>query len=123
MVSIDKNNIITMTRGDTFSTPLFINSGKALSPIRYTLVEGDEVFLALMEPNQPFEKAILKKRYDYENLNDHGDVVIKIEHNDTRCLLPGKYFYQIKAKIHDETSEDGYRVNTVVNKTIWNILE
>lgn len=116
MFDVSQNNKIYVTRGDTFSVPLFINRGTELKPLRYTLKENDELYLAIMEPNQPFECALIKKVYSYENLNKYGDVLIEIEHDDTRCLEPGKYYYQVKARLYD-IEKDKFEVNTVVSKT------
>ena len=116
MFDVSQNNKIVVTRGDTFSVPLFINRGTELKPLRYTLKENDELYLAIMEPNQPFECALIKKVYSYENLNKYGDVLIEIEHDDTRCLEPGKYYYQVKARLYD-SEKDKYDVNTVISKT------
>ena len=122
MVNIDLNNQIWITRGDTGSFPLFLNAGNDLYPIRYEFQLEDEVYLGVMEPNQPFENAILKKKFTFNDLNDDGDIVVKFKHDDTKCLLPGKYFYQIKAKfINKETNE--FEVHTVVQKTQFIIEE
>ena len=61
MVSLGDDGVITMNRGDTAKFPLFINKGTSLQPSRYELGDKDQVFLALMEPNQPFEEALLKQ--------------------------------------------------------------
>lgn len=120
--TLGNNNIVNLTRGDSFSVPLFLNKGTGLKPLRYVLKEGDEVFLAIMEPNQQFENAILKKVYNTDNLNKNGDVVIELEPEDTECLIPGKYFYQIKAKFIREGGKKP-AVNTVVPKTEFWIEE
>ena len=116
MLDISQNNKITVTRGDTFSVPLFINQGTELKPIRYVLKDQDKIYLAIMRPNQPFECALVKKVYSKENINEYGDIVIEIEHDDTRCLEPGKYFYQIKAQLYNE-EKDKLEINTIVSKT------
>jgi len=119
--NISNDGIIKLTRGDTVQLPLFINKGTAMQPMRYILQEGDEVYLALMQPNQYFEDAILKKKFTEDNLNDHGDVLIRFESEDTVQLIPGKYYYQIKAKFLD--ANGNYDVNTLVERTQFIILE
>lgn len=116
MFDVSQNNKIVVTRGDTFSVPLFINQGTELKPIRYVLKDQDKIYLAIMRPNQPFECALVKKVYSKENINEYGDIVIEIEHDDTRCLEPGKYFYQIKAQLYNE-EKDKLEINTIVSKT------
>ena len=73
-----------------------------------------------MQPNEPFECAILKKVFTKDNLNEFGDVLIELEPKDTECLIPGKYYYTVKAKFIKDTKEI---VNTVVPKTEFWIEE
>lgn len=111
------NNQITINRGDTFERPLFLNKGTELKPIRYILKTDDRVYLAITEPNQPFELAILKKVYGRENTNINGDVVIRLESEDTERLIPGQYYYTIKAEfvnnyktLNDDIVVDGQTI-------------
>lgn len=121
MVNIDINNNVTVTRGDSFKRPLFLNSGTDLKPSRYILKDSDEVYLGIMEPNQPFENSIVRKKFTKNDLNSNGDVVISISSSDTEKLIPGTYYYQIKAKFINEDLT--YDVNTVVQKTKFVIEE
>lgn len=200
--NVSINNIVTLTRGDTFKSPLFINAGTTTKPLRYYLKDGkelkynstlssgsilaaqtiikansiingqtyeidstiltplviesasmlvkdsiihetslikansvldneivtedltiyaDQVYLGVMQPNQPFESAIIKKTFTSKNVNEYGDVLIKLTPEDTVCLTPGKYFYQVKTKLINDDGE--YDVNTVVDKTPLYIIE
>lgn len=147
MLSISNNGIITVNRGDDFSIPLFINRGTELSPVRYTLTGDDEVYLGifsagadyLLDPeetkffvedevvylgipeiNRYFESAVIRKTFTKDNLNENGDVIIKFSNIDTRFLLPGKYYYQIRASI---TKDNDEYINTIVKKTSFVVLE
>lgn len=119
--SISQNNFICLTRGDTFIAPLFINQGTKMLPIRYSLIThpDTEVYLGIMEPNQKFEEATIKKSFKYpsENINENGDVVINLKSKDTEYLLPGKYYYEIKVKFKDGT------IDTAVPKTEFLLME
>ena len=121
MIDVNQNNRITLTIVDSFSVPLFLNKGTDLKPLRYKLHETDKVYLAIMEANQTFENAIVKKVYTYLDANENGDIEISIEHDDTRCLVPGKYFYQIKMLYTDDKGKQ--QVNTVIQKTEFWIEE
>lgn len=117
MVTISNNGFISLTRGDSFSVPLFINMGTGMVPVRYSLLEHPEteVYLGVMEPNQPFEKALIRKKYTHESrINENGDLMIDFTGTDTEYLFPGKYFYQIKAKFIDK--ETGINIDTIVSK-------
>lgn len=121
MFNISNNGIISITRGDSASAPLFLNQGTEYNPVRYRIKDLDAIYLAVMEPNQCFEHAILKQVYTRDNLNEEGDVVIRFRPEDTENLIPGKYYYQIKAKFNRDDGQDD--VNTVVQKTEFWIEE
>lgn len=121
MFRISKNSkIIELTRGDSFRYPLFINVGSELCPQRYLLKDGDTVYFALMEPNQKFEDAILKKIYTFnDEETPEGDLIIKLNSMDTQYLSPGKYYYTIKIQF----SMSDLPVQTIIdNREFW-ILE
>ncbi len=119
MVRIADNGNITMNRGDTFTLPLFINQGTELEPIRFYIKDhpGTKVYLGVMEPNQCFENAILRKTFDSQSpINTEGDLLINFEINDTLYLHPGIYYYQIKVLI------DGELLQTIIPKTPFYIM-
>ena len=122
MIDISKDNLISFPRGESFTAPLFLNKGTDNRPMRHVLQDGEKIYLSIMEPNEPFEKGIIKKVFTKDNLNKNGDVLIEIEHDDTRCLLPGKYFYQIKGEFINPINGK-VEVNTVVQKTELRIEE
>lgn len=120
MVYISNNGFISLARGDSFSVPLFINRGTEWEPVRYYIANHPEaaVYLGVMEPNQPFEQAVVRKKYTHESeINSNGDLIIKFKPDDTLCLYPGKYYYQIKAQLGNN------KVDTIVPKTDFYIFE
>lgn len=132
MIDLSVNGLLTISRGDTAVFPLFLNRGTDLNPIRYvlhdTLLDGkiigtDEVYFGIMEPNQPFECALVRKMFTKKDLNKYGDVIININSSDTRCLHPGKYYYQIKARFlkHEDDPTESYGAYLEYNKDtkIW----
>lgn len=126
MVNIDLSGNITMNRGDSVSVPLFINLGDKLMPIRYPFSAEDEVYVGITEPNQPWEFALIKKKYTAEELNEKGDIVLSLNPEETEHVLPGYYFYEVKLR-HTEPIEDSEEVKetvyTVVPKRQFIILE
>lgn len=114
---IDNQNMISLTRGDSAVFSLFLNKGTDLLPLRYIIhdifeddeiVAREEVYLALEEPNQPFENAIVKKVFNSCNVDKKGDIIIDFKHDDTKCLIPGKYYLEIKAKLIEIADVDEY---------------
>ena len=119
MLALTSIGQVRLTRGDTLILPIQINQGDNMCPILYELAPKDEVYFALMEPNQPWEQAILKKKFGFEDMVD-GVIPLKLKPADTMCLLPGLYYYQVKVRIY----QDGeYIVNTIIPKTHFWIEE
>lgn len=118
MFNITKEGIVSLSRGDTASAPLFINGGTNIIPIRFKLQKNNVVYLGICEPGQPFENAILKKVYTPEDwkLNKWGDLVITLNPEDTELLAPGLYYYTIKL-LTIRRSDDSENVQTVIKKT------
>lgn len=115
MLNLTKNRVLTFKRGDTCSFPLFINAGTQLNPFRFDLRDYPTAYIlfAVMEPNQDFDKAILKKTYTYKDVNTNGDVVIKFTPKDTAFLAPGKYYYEIKLYVPAADKKSEAVVHTV----------
>lgn len=115
MLSLSSCGHIRLSRGDTFSMPIYINQGDNMTKILYSLQAHDELYFALMEPNQPWEQAIVKKKYTCSDNQEDGGVIIALEPKDTMCLFPGLYYYQIKARIFDYENNK-YIVNSITPK-------
>ena len=110
MLSISQNGIISMSKGDSWKTSIFINLGTALEPSPYNLEEGDHVYFGVMEPNQPFKDALVCKKLGAadrtpkagEEEDADGDgfvdgyVDLYFDGKDTEHLIPGIYYYEVK---------------------------
>jgi hypothetical protein len=120
MYNIAKNGIIELCRGDCLSVPLFINIGTKEHPVRFYIKRnpGCAVYLGVMEPNQKFENAVIRKRYDKESVvNEYGDILVHLTPKDTMYLSEGRYFYQVKIEFENGS------VNTIVPITQLYITE
>lgn len=118
MFTIDQNGIITISRGDSFTAPLFINQGSDVAPVRYRLTSSDRVVFYLMYPNCSFERSILTKEYTDVDQNEFGDVLVEFIPSDTQRLPAGKYYYEVRLYL-GETGE----INTVIPKSLFYILD
>ena len=126
MFKIASNGIVTINRGDSLEFPLILNIGSSLNRSEYVLSDTDVLYLGIMEPNQPFETAIVRKRFTAHDLDDDGNINIRFWPEDTVCLLPGKYYYQVKLETEcfDNVSNTLRKdVETVVEKTLFYIQE
>lgn len=118
MGTIAPNGIINLMRGDSFTTPIAINVGSKLSPRYYKLGPTDKLYFGLMEPNQAFEDAVLKKVFDFTSPQDsEGNTLLILTPIDTEKLLVGQYYYMIKLRTIDMFGIESVR--TVVNPTIF----
>lgn len=117
MYTITRNRILSINRGDTFKTPLFINVGTKLKRKRYILSYDDTVYLSISEPDKPFERGILRQTYTCKDLNKKGDVVINIRPDETEDLVPGCYYLEIKLKLTNGT------IRTIVPRRKFYIYE
>ena len=119
MLKIANNGIISMTRGDNVSIPLFINQGSRMRPIRYSLMfnPNSELYLGIMMPHQDFECALVRKKYTSASKHTpYNDVLVELLPEDTMCLLPGRYYIEAKLRILDKYGDE--RIFTVLPKKI-----
>ena len=127
MFDISDNGIIRINRGDAFSLSVYINLGTTLEPIQYVLTENDRVYFALMEPNQPFECALMRREFTKDDLDEYNNVDMFFKNDQTEFLMPGTYYYTIKLvrkELATESGEDDKTlVDTITPKTKFIIIE
>ena len=113
MFSLFDDGTIRISRGDDSpKIPLFLNQGSKYQPIRYPMpIDTDcEVYFYVTKPHDSIE----------------NDLEIWLDSEDTVDMQPGKYFYQLRAKVitgFDSNNEPIYKVNTVTNKLPFYILD
>ena len=120
-VQLTKTGILSLIRGDSFSMAAYINSGTGLVPVRYTFKNTDKLYFAIMQPNEMFENAVVKKIFTVADLDVNGDITISLVPTDTEYLTPGKYYYQIKLLTTDLS--DAEQIITVTPKSLFFIEE
>lgn len=123
MFNISRTGIVTVNRGDSFELPIILNVGDSIDFRSYQLRPTDTLYLGVMEPNQPFECALIRKKLTFEDVDIYGNLVVHFNSRDTECLLPGKYYYQIKLQTPSDQETEEYDVETVVDKTLFYIQE
>ncbi len=113
------NNIITLTKGDTFDFNVAVFEelyGQYYTGTR----KGDKVVFKLLKPHQEFfdEKPILEKEIILQDNNPNDECVFYLEHSDTVNLPTGVYYYAVKLIRDPQGDEDFPRqVLTLINKT------
>lgn len=123
MYNITYNGIITVNRGDSFTLPLYLSSENPGDGTSIEIDENSFIYFGVMEPNEPFENALIRKKFSKDDLDVNGNLPMHFTPQDTQYLLPGKYYYQIKLQIVSPTDVNKYDVYTIVDKTQFYILE
>lgn len=117
MYQLTDEQMIYLSRGDSCSFTLSILNGNKLVHEYYTIEQGDKIYFAIMEPNQKFENALVKKVFTYDDIDENGNIVIQINPQDTEFLKEGVYYYMIKF-----TSNNDSNVETIIEKTRFFIV-
>lgn len=122
MAFIDNFGVITLSRGDCFKTPLFINIGTEEEPVRLDMRKFPEVeiYFGVYLSGGRFENSFIIKKFTSLDSNSEGDVVINLNPEDTLYIRPGKYLYSIKARIYDKSY--GEWLNTVIDANDFYII-
>ena len=126
MFKLSENGIVTVNRGDSFELPITLNIGSSVKHVEYTLTDDDVLYLGIMEPNQPFETALIRKKFVKSELDENGNIKVRFWPEDTICVLPGKYYYQVKIQtkaIDPKTNKERFDIETVIDKTLFFIQE
>ena len=108
-------NCFMLSRGDTFRFPITINCGTKLDPKIYELKQKDTLYIAILEPGQSFENAIIRQTLTKENEDEEtGCITFILKSSDTEYMLTGKYFITIKLE-----QEDGTVTTVLPMKEFW----
>lgn len=113
MIYINKPCKVMHHRGDSLSLFFDLRDGDSITFDPYPIGPDDEFYFAILEPNQIWENAIVKKKIQSKDLKQ---LQVNIEPKDTMCLIPGLYYYQIKLR----NNKDVY---TLMNRTPFWINE
>lgn len=121
---IKKNNVFTMNRGDTATMNFNVNVELPENVI------VDKLYLGITEPNQYFEDALIKKTFEINKditittENNIWSFSIQINPEDTVDIIPGTYYYEVKASgVIDQGEERSDFATTIVQKTKFIIVE
>jgi hypothetical protein len=109
-------NIIILTRGDTFDFDITIYDelfGEYFDEAK----PGDIVEFRLMYPNQTYAEAILKKSVTIGEKNPYGKCTFTLKHSDTVNLPIGVYYYAVKFIRPGNNEDIEPQIATVINKT------
>lgn len=114
---IEKNFVITINRGDYLEKEFVFTTGPFLEEKPLVVNEGDIIFFGLMDPNQHFEHALIKKEFGKKDITEDGEFTLILESEETLDLVPGIYYYSIKLLTSDS------KIKTLIPKTKFIILD
>lgn len=83
MFQKSKNGIITVTRGDSFTTSFFINTGTPLEPSLFEFENGDTIQFRLFRANDSWENPIVRKTYSKDDVSEDGYLTVSFNPEDT----------------------------------------
>ena len=106
-------DIIKLIRGDSHTRTFYIPTFDQ-SEGWYELKENDVVYFGITLPHQPFEHAIIKKRFVKADQKEDLHFRLYLTPEDTIDLLPGIYYYSIKVLRNAGTESE--LVDTIVSK-------
>ena len=113
MFIVIEDNYLKMNRGDSYTLPLVINEGTKLEFKQYQLRQFDKIYVGIMEYNQSFEDAIIRKVISVTSPTDrYGHPLLRLSPRDTEYLVTGKYFIEIKLVQSD--FNEGDTVTTIL---------
>ena len=96
ILDLDRTNL-EMVRGDTFTIQLQLNRVTRENYIQHQLLDDEYIYIGLMKPSQPFENAQIRCMLDKNCEKDsRGNPILKLSHEHTVNLIPGKYYITIK---------------------------
>lgn len=107
-----EDNYLKMNRGDSYTLPIIINEGTKLCFKQYQLRQFDKIYVGIMEPNQSFENALIRKVLTITSpVNKYGHPLFKLSPKDTEYVLTGKYYIEIKLV---QTDSEQQTVTTIL---------
>lgn len=107
---------IYLTRGDTafLSVELFYYDSNCEKK-KFELLDGDEIYLTV-KSSFDVEEFLFQKKITYKEVNDAGEVLIKILPSDTNNLQFKKYVYDVEIKTFDGN------IYTIIPPSIFEIM-
>ena len=122
MYRIKDDGTLIISKGDSFSVPLFINVGTKEAPIRLDLsvLPSASIYLGVYAIHSSFENSIVRKKFTVKDINEKGDIIVNFKREDTIYLNPGNYYYEVKLRLKNE--KDGEFIRTVIGRKLCQIV-
>lgn len=141
MYRVDQHKNIYLSRGDDFSYtfPVYVDNEK--TAYHFEQDDGCMLFFYIFLPNSINYEFVLRKTFktdgeiiteivdEYEsevttgndNIDENGNIIVRLTPNDTMSIRPGQYKYQIRVKVLDE--DNNLVLKTVTNRKDFYVIE
>ena len=141
MYRVDQHKNIYLSRGDDFSYtfPVYVDNSE--TAYHFEANDGCMLFFYIFLPNSINYQFVLRKTfktngeiitdvmgndfsdvtYDNDNIDDRGNIIVRLTSDDTMSILPGEYKYQLRVQVLDE--DDNLVLKTVTNRKDFYVIE
>ena len=141
MYRVDQSKNIYLSRGDDFSYTFPVYVDNSTTPYHFTPTDGCMLFFYIFLPNSINYQYVLRKTfktngeiitdimgndfsdvtYDNDNIDEKGNIIVRLTPDDTMSILPGEYKYQLRVQVLDE--DDNLVLKTVTNRKDFYVIE
>lgn len=141
MYRVDQSKNIYLSRGDDFSYTFPVYVDNSTTPYHFTPTDGCMLFFYIFLPNSINYQFVLRKTfktngeiitdimgndfsdvtYDNDNIDEKGNIIVRLTPDDTMSILPGEYKYQLRVQVLDE--DDNLVLKTVTNRKDFYVIE
>lgn len=141
MYRVDQHKNIYLSRGDDFSYtfPVYVDNSE--TAYHFEENDGCMLFFYIFLPNSINYEFVLRKTfktdgeiitdivgsdfpdttYDNDNIDEKGNIIIRLTPDDTMAILPGEYKYQLRVQVLD--ADNNLVLKTVTNRRDFYVIE
>lgn len=141
MYRVDQHKNIYLSRGDDFSYtfPVYVDNSE--TAYQFVETDGCMLFFYIFLPNSINYEFVLRKTFktngdivtEFENeedpqttsgnqnIDNKGNIIVRLTPDDTMSILPGEYKYQIRVRVRD--ANNNLVLKTVTNRKDFYIIE
>ena len=117
MINITDNGTVMVKRGDTFNVPLFINIGSDEEPVRLDFTGKSWLLINFNIHRAGVDGPVLfSKIFSSKDVNQYGDIMVKLLPEDTKELRSGIYEYSISLS---DTTDPSFNYTVTPNKQFY----
>ena len=141
MYRVDQHKNIYLSRGDDFSYTFPVSVDNSETEYHFEANDGCMLFFYIFLPNSINYEFVLRKTfktdgeiitdvvgsdfpdttYDNNNIDENGNIIVRLTPDDTMTILPGEYKYQLRVQVLD--ADNNLVLKTVTNRKDFYVIE